>query len=351
MDSTASEGVSRNLTYTPRVTGAVRVSSPARLSEPGHGRPNSREGRQFGPDGIPHNMALSLTLLGTGTPAPLVHRAGSGTLLRLDEDALLVDCGPGTVRRLFELGVSSTQISTLLLTHLHYDHCVDYPYLVLNRWDQGVGRISDLAVYGPAPVSRMTRSLFSESGVYGPDLAGRTRHPGSQFIYEMRGGVLPRLRPEPRVTEVAHGDTVEERGWLLTVAEVVHCQPQLTCLAYRLDTPSGSIVFGGDTAPTPALTTLARGANVLLHMCHMINGVVTDPRITSCCSGHLDAARTAHEADVETLVLVHITEQLERPGVKERILSEAARIYSGQIVFSEDLMEVPLGPILPDQIR
>jgi ribonuclease Z len=81
-----------------------------------------------------------LTLLGTGTPTPLPHRAGSGYLVRLDREMLMVDCGPGCGRRLLEAGVSPTQITSLLLTHLHYDHCVDCGYLVLSRWDQGCGK-------------------------------------------------------------------------------------------------------------------------------------------------------------------------------------------------------------------
>ena len=280
-----------------------------------------------------------------------MHRAGSSYLVQLADQTLLFDCGPGAVRRLLRNGVSPAVVTHLFLTHLHYDHCVDYGYLVLNRWDQGSGKIPELEVFGPQPVARMTELLFGEEGVYGPDLAGRTRHPGSQFIYEMRGGVLPRKRPAPHVTEVAHGALVEPGNWSVRVAEVVHCQPYLTCLAYRLDTAQGSIVFGGDTAPTASLTALTQGADVLLHMCHMINGLVEDPRLTGCCSGHLDAARTAKDAGVKTLVLVHITEQLEQPGVRERILHETAEVFDGQIIFGEDLLDVPLGDIAPKEIR
>ncbi len=82
-----------------------------------------------------------------------------------------------------------------------------------------------------------------------------------------------------------------------------------------------------------------------------VNGVVTDPRLTRCCSGHLDAARTAKQANVRTLVLVHITEQIERPGTRERVLHEAAQIYDGQIIFGEDLLEVPLESIEVQRIQ
>ena len=60
-------------------------------------------------------MAPVLTLLGTGTPAPLTHRAGSSYLLELAGEKLLIDCGPGSVRRLLETGVSPTEIAEDLL--------------------------------------------------------------------------------------------------------------------------------------------------------------------------------------------------------------------------------------------
>ena len=296
-------------------------------------------------------MSLKLTLLGTGTPTPLFHRAGSGYLVTIDEEVLLFDCGPGVARRLLEEAVPPQALTRLFLTHLHYDHCVDYACIVLTRWDQGAGKIPELEVYGPAPLKRMTERLLGSDGAFGPDLDARTQHPGSEFVYERRGGILPRKRPDPLVTEVADGSCVQSGNWRVETAEVIHVQPQLTCLAYRLDTPYGTIVFGGDTAPTRRLTDLARNADILIHMCHFINDVELDPRITGCCSGHLDAARTAREADVGTLILTHVTEQLEPPGVRERLVAEAARIFGGHIVFAEDLTDVPVGPIDPEPIQ
>lgn len=296
-------------------------------------------------------MSLKLTLLGTGTPAPLTHRAGPGFLVDLGDEALMFDCGPGCVRRLLEKGVALTHISTLFLTHLHYDHCVDYGYLTLTRWDQGVGKISDLRVCGPPGTARMTGSLFGESGVFGPDLAARTEHPGSHFVYEARGGVLPRQRPEPEVTEVDHGSAVEGERWSVKAAEVAHVQPQLICMGYRLETRDRAIVFSGDTAPTGSLTELAAGADVLVHMCHFVNGVATDPRLTGCCSGHLDAARTAKEAGVGTLVLVHLTEQVEQPGVREQVLCEVGQVFAGRIICGEDLLDVPIGELEVMNVR
>lgn len=290
-------------------------------------------------------MTVELHLIGTGTPTPLSHRAGSGYLLTLDDEKILIDCGPGIVRRLLQKGEDLTRIDTLLLTHLHYDHCVDFSYFALTRWDQGVGKIGELAVIGPSGTRIMTDRLLGPDGAFAPDLTARTEHPGSQFIYEARGGILPRELPAPSVEEVTHGDELDRGHWKMAVAEVIHVQPQLTCLAYRVDAQGTSIVFGGDTAPTDSLVELAGGANVLIHMCHFLNGEVTDTRMTGFCSGHLDAARSAADAGVDTLVLVHLTEQMQGPGVRERIVAEASTLFKGEIVYGEDLLQVPVGGV------
>ena len=196
----------------------------------------------------------------------------------------------------------------------------------------------------------MTHLLFSEEGAFQADLAGRTLHPGSHLIYEHRGGILPRRRPAPQVEEVSAGMEIEGDGWQVQVAEMVHCQPYLQSVAYRINAPEASIVVTGDTAPNAQLVELARGANVLLHMCHFLNDVETDTRLTSSCSGHLDAARTAAAAGVEKLVLIHLTEQITRPGIRERMVAETAAVFDGTVVLGEDLMQVPMGTVKPEPI-
>ncbi|MFY0614451.1 MAG: MBL fold metallo-hydrolase [Hyphomicrobiaceae bacterium] len=62
-------------------------------------------------------------------------------------------------------------------------------------------------------------------------------------------------------------------------------------------------------------------------------------------SGHLEVARTAHDAAVKTCVLTHISEQMDSVGMHEKLLREMAEVYGGNIIWGEDLMEVPVrGP-------
>ncbi len=40
-------------------------------------------------------------------------------------------------------------------------------------------------------------------------------------------------------------------------------------------------------------------------------------------------------------MLVHLTEQMDGPGVRERIVAEASTLFTGDIVYGEDLLQVP----------
>ena len=56
---------------------------------------------------------IKLTLLGTGTPTPSHHRAGSSYLLEVGDRVLLFDCGPACVRRLLEANIDVRRITDL----------------------------------------------------------------------------------------------------------------------------------------------------------------------------------------------------------------------------------------------
>ena len=58
----------------------------------------------------------------------------------------------------------------------------------------------------------------------------------------------------------------------------------------------------------------------------------------------LELARLGQDAGVRNLVASHITEQMDVPGVKERLIREMSAIYSGNLFFGEDLMEIPVRP-------
>jgi ribonuclease BN (tRNA processing enzyme) len=285
---------------------------------------------------------MKIQLLGTGTPTPSLERMSAGYMIRIGGDVILFDHGSGAYHRMLQAGVLPTQVTHLFFSHLHYDHCVDYARLLLTRWDQGADKIPELKVYGPPFIERMTELLFSPEGVFGPDLTARTELKLSQDIYEARGGVLPRPWPAPQVTELRSGSVVEENGWTVRAISVPHAQPTLVCLAFRLDSPQGSFCYSGDCGPSKALVELAQGCDVLVHMTHYLSGTELSPELARTCGGHLEVAQAGRDAQVKNLVVSHSTEQMNVPGVRERVIREMGEIYQGNLFFGEDLMEIPL---------
>ena len=45
---------------------------------------------------------------------------------------------------------------------------------------------------------------------------------------------------------------------------------------------------------------------------------------------------------MRNLVASHITEQMDVPGVRERLIREMSQIFKGNLFFVEDLMENPV---------
>ncbi len=286
---------------------------------------------------------MRIRLLGTGTPTPSLRRMCSGYAVDVGKDLILFDHGFGSHHRMLEAGIRATEVTHLFLSHLHYDHCGDYPRLVLTRWDQGAGQIPELKVYGPPPLAAMTGQLFGSAGVFGPDLTSRTQHECSLGIYTARGGVLPRRVPAPEVSELKPGEVVSDGTWRATVAAAAHFQPYLTSYGFRLDTPEGSLVYSGDSGPCASIAKLARDCDVLVHMCHYLSNTQLNADFAKSCMGHLELARLGAEANVKNLVITHVTEQIDKPGVRERVIKEMSAIYKGNLFFGEDLMEIPVG--------
>lgn len=65
----------------------------------------------------------------------------------LIDNKILVDCGNGIVKTLLEQDVDINQIDTLLITHLHGDHFLDIPFLIMQRGFNLSS--SDLNIYCP----------------------------------------------------------------------------------------------------------------------------------------------------------------------------------------------------------
>jgi ribonuclease Z len=269
---------------------------------------------------------MRITLLGTGVPKPQLERASSGYMVEVGGDVILFDQGPGTYHRMMEAGKRAVDVTHVFFSHLHYDHCLDYARLLLTHWDQGAGKVPELNVFGPPHTKRMTRALIGPNGAFGPDLRARTEHQAS---------------------EIRSGQTIAGNGWTVTVASVPHAQPYLVSYGFRLDSPDGSFAYSGDCGPCTAMRKLARDVDVLVYMCAYYSGTEHSKEYAAGVAGHREVARIARDAGAKSLVVSHVLPQIDRPGMRERVIREIGEIYPGNVYFGEDLMVVPVGDPTP----
>jgi ribonuclease BN (tRNA processing enzyme) len=91
---------------------------------------------------------MQLTILGSGTAIPSGERFPAGYLLASGGARVMVDCGPGTLRRLAQAGCSLAQLDAVLLTHFHTDHCADLAALLFALRSPRFGGRGPLHVFG-----------------------------------------------------------------------------------------------------------------------------------------------------------------------------------------------------------
>ncbi len=130
------------------------------------------------------------------------------------------------------------------------------------------------------------------------------------------------------------------KNWQVTAGLAEHVQPWLDSLAYRVDTPEGSVVFTGDTQPCDTVRELARDADMMLCICWDDQAVMNDVNEANGRCGTTGAAQLAQEAGVKKLVQVHMGPNLSSETPFDRHYEEMTPMYHGEIVFSEELLRL-----------
>ena len=286
---------------------------------------------------------VTVHILGAGTPTPTPERFGSSFALEIGNDQIMIDCGPAATHKLVKAGLWPTNIDYLFFTHHHFDHDIDYPCFLLCRWDQSTGKENMLKVFGPNLTEKITTGILDESdGLFAHDWIARVNHPLSQKVHTNRGGSLPRKPPQVEATDIGPGLVFETSKWSVKSAPAKHVQPYLDSLAYRFDTPGGSVVFTGDTEPCDPVIELAQNADLMLCMCwdEQSNMNINGESEGQC--GTTGAAEMAQKANVKKLALVHIGPNLSDPTVMNSARSEVENIFSGEIIFANELDKINL---------
>ena len=286
-------------------------------------------------DGITEPLApptsgnTRVVLLGTGTPNADPDRSGPALAIVVNGQAYLVDCGPGIVRRAaaaHRAGIKALAVDKLtrvFITHLHSDHTLGFPDLILTPWV--LERDAPLDAYGPPGLAEMTEHILK---AYDQDVRIRIDglEPANTTGYKVR------------VHEIAPGLIYQDDNVRVTAFAVRHGSWR-HAFGFRFETADRTIVVSGDTAPCDSLIQQAKGCDILVHEVYSDAGFkrrspTWQEYHASFHTSTVELAAIAREVQPKLLVLTHLLLWGSSP---EELLREITRSYEGEVRCGKDL--------------
>jgi ribonuclease BN (tRNA processing enzyme) len=244
-------------------------------------------------------VALRLAVTGFAGAAPLAGACPS-YLVSDGEATLLLDCGPGTLERLWRLDALAS-LDAIVISHMHADHVLDLLMMA--------GELTRRELGGRRPA------------LYVPALDGPQLLAALHAIFSRDPQAPNRFEEAFEVQEYDAGSRLAVGGLELTFAPSAHPQP---CYAARVTDGTASLVYGADGAPADAVEELARDADLVI-----LEATFADDEPSAAASGHSTAEQAgelAARAGARRLLLTHLP-----PGAGEQVAALAARRFGGEI--------------------
>jgi ribonuclease BN (tRNA processing enzyme) len=315
-------------------------------------------------------------------------RSGISTAVVVGDAVYLVDCGQGAGRQLTAAGLRLSQVRALFLTHLHSDHVVDLPSLLLfGQFERKDPALAPIAIHGPGlrgalppasthaavpprpvaaanPTPGTVDTVELLCAAFASDLNDRifdslTRPPSAHLsahdiVLPASTGFDPegRVAPDMEPFAVFRDELVE-----VTATLVVH-PPMAPAFAFRFDTPFGSVTISGDTAACDNLVRLARDTDLLLHEAIDLAGMAGRYRDSAMLRATMDHHRRAHttpreagevarRAGARALALHHL---VPADAPRESWLA-AAETFGGPLHVPDDLDVIPFVTVAAEVAR
>jgi ribonuclease Z len=299
-------------------------------------------------------VTFNLTIIGSGSGAPLPGRFTSAQVLNVHERFVLIDCGEGTQINLRRFGINFNRIELILISHLHGDHYLGLPGL-LNTFHL-LGRTKELHIAGHRKLKELIDFIFKIAG-FEPSYPIHFHvidyfEPNYQLLFPSYSvnffSLLHRIKATGfRISEIGTSEKISKEfiakykpdietiqalktgneffdndGNLIPRSEIfIHASPPRS-FAYASDT-----VFSRDIIPH------IENANLLYHEATYASALQVSA-VEKMHSTSVDAATIALEAKVKKLAIGHFSSRYKVPDL---LLEEAKAIFPNTIACSDGL--------------
>jgi ribonuclease BN (tRNA processing enzyme) len=296
----------------------------------------------------PANGTVLITLGTSGGPLPRAGRTQSSNLLVVNGTPYLIDAGDGATRRIVRAGYDFRKVGQVFITHAHSDHTNGLATLLNAQWEYQRREPTDVYGSGTEPLVRGAIAFLT---------------PNAEVRWSE--GKRADMQKLFRGREVAPGSIYQDANVRVTAVENTHFNfapdspgaGKYRSFSYRFETPSRIVVFTGDTGPSPALTELAKGADLLVSEVTVVDEVIEVMKRSGNWQAKTDAEKDgwirhmneehvtpeqvgqmAAAAGVKTVVLTHFSPTVNPKDDYQRYVAGAKKFYSGNVRLAKDLM-------------
>jgi ribonuclease Z len=295
---------------------------------------------------------MDIWTIGTSSAVPSRRRGLPANMINYKGERILFDCGEGTQRKIMEEKMGLMKIDRIFISHWHADHFSGLLGLIQTL--EMEGREKPLYIYGPPRTEEFTErildtgyfsrsyDIFAEDLVEGDVIVGEgyevrpfeVEHSVNAFgfVFEEDDEVKADkekmkklgLEASPKIGKLKDSETVEWEGETIEPEDVVK------------EVPGRKVVYSGDTAKCENIIEKAKDADLLIHEATCMHEIIEERK------GHtsaLQAGEIAREADVERLLLTHISRRYQ--GREDDLIEEAKEKFeASELAFDGEKYEV-----------
>lgn len=340
------------------------------------------------------HRGMQLVFLGTSSSIPTLRRNTSCLALRLDGVVYLFDCGEGAQKQLNRTPFRPSAIDSIFITHMHGDHIFGLPGLLSGLGMTG-NKPQPLNIYGPEGLRVWIRTTLKSC--YG-------RVPSKYAVHELKLGKMPGKGSKQAKEVNMHQDEllgqdfhcshdglwhlVKDKKYMVKAGFLRHSIPcwgfvveeharpgrfnierarqlgvqpghdyALLQQGHSITLKNGQKVFPsdvlghprrgrkivilGDTYNSESLLLAARGADVLVHECTVLEEDASEAvkRFHSTASM---AGQFARATNTRCLVLTHFSCKYEARPDRIQASVKSAQVASGKakVLAAKDLLAV-----------
>ena len=283
--------------------------------------------------------AMTVTLLGTGSPVPLTDRYGPSTLVEAGGRKFLFDAGRGAPMRLAQLGIPLGEITGVFLTHFHSDHLNGLPDFWMTSYVPVAfgARSQPMKLWGPEGtvlIGERMRAAFADD-----------------IRIRMADAHVKELATQIDVKEFnADGVVYDEGGVRVTAFKVNHGELIHPSYGYRVDYQGHSVLISGDTKYEPNIIKNGQGLDLLIHeVCAVPAEMAERPNIKQVINHHTspqEAGKIFTQTRPKMAAYTHLVllgDRKHAPLGPKDLEQQTRETYSGPLTVGEDLTRFEIG--------